>query len=578
MDADATLSLFTLLTQNLGPPLVPIQATKATLVDVSHALEDLVLTERLPAMIFTGFQESSHWREETARYRELAGVAHQICIFAGGELPPEDDQRHIHVRLRGPDPLRQEWFLLVLTGRFAAVLCGRDLLAPALSESDRRFATLWSFEPAIVSSILTLLREVVARERPDRLIDLEDSTRRFPPPPPDARLMTRFTTQLIDSLTHQHQARLHLERVLAYESRLRALGQVLSGVAHELNNPLQGILGFASLIAEDPALGLEVVGDARHIIEAAQRAQSIVQTLLQLARPSSDQRGVTDLALLVERTLIFVRSDVETYGIQLTFEATPGIKAIAANAVRLQQLLINLLTNAIQALANHPPPRLIQIRVTAPTPDSVELVIRDNGSGIPSHLHEQVFEPFFTTKPVGEGTGLGLSIVRTIVEEHAGTITLESKGVGGTAFYIRFPAVNLTPPEADVDSATPAPGRILVIDDDPQVNALIVRVLERAGYSVHAEQNPETALDRLSRESFDAVICDLLMPGLNGMELYEKLIARNPALVQRLIFITGDATRPTTHAFLEGSGRPYVLKPFTPKQLLEVLGQVLPGQ
>jgi CheY-like chemotaxis protein len=238
-------------------------------------------------------------------------------------------------------------------------------------------------------------------------------------------------------------------------------------------------------------------------------------------------------------------------------------------------LLINLLTNATHALAHHPAPRQLQIQVVTPAPDAVELVIRDNGPGIPPQLHERVFEPFFTTKPVGEGTGLGLSIARTIVDEHHGALSLVSEPTGGTAFHIRFPAVVST---RSAQAAEPLPtgqGRLLIIDDDPQVNALIARVLTRAGYAVTAEQSPAAALERLAHESFDGVISDLLMPGMNGMELYQRLLQRGSPLTGRIIFITGDATRPTTQAFLESSGRPYVLKPFTPAQLLEVVAQML---
>ncbi|GAB4212108.1 MAG: hypothetical protein OHK0022_47460 [Roseiflexaceae bacterium] len=572
------LSLFALLRDDLGERLPPIQATKATLVDVSHTLEDLVITERMPAMVFTGFQESSHWREETARYRELADVAHQICIFAGGDLPPEQDQSHIHVRLRGPDPLRQEWFLLVLSQHFAAVLCGRDLLAAAPSEAERTFDTLWSFEPAIIDRTLELLCSVVARERPDRLVDLEDAIARFPPPIPDPRLVTLFTTRLINDLTRQHQSRLNLERILASESRLRALGQVLSGVAHELNNPLQSILGFASLIADAPAPEQEMLADARHIVEAAERAQQIVRSLLQLSRPATSGFTTTNLPMLVENTLIFVRADLKAQSIRVDTRAEPLDLSAQVNPVRIQQLLINLLTNAIQALSRNPPPRQILIHVASEPDGGVSLVVRDNGPGIPPHLLDRIFEPFFTTKAVGEGTGLGLSIVRTIVLEHNGTIAVESTPGQGTTFLMRFPpASGAAAPEAEL-TVRARRGAILVIDDDSQVNALIARVLSQAGHRVQTETNPLAARQRLTYNSYEAIICDLSMPGMSGMELYEELMHMSPALARRLIFVTGDATRPMTQVFLEGTGLPYLLKPFTPKQLLAALAQVMPPE
>ncbi|MFV9504867.1 MAG: ATP-binding protein [Oscillochloridaceae bacterium umkhey_bin13] len=570
---EGSLSLFALLAERLSGRLAPIQTTKSTLVDVSHTLEDLVLSERLPAIIFTGFQESSHWREETARYRELAGIAEQICIFAGGTLPIEQDQRQIHVRLRGPDPLRQEWFLLVLTESFAAVLAGRDLQAPMPSESDRQFDTIWSFEPEHIRQTLQLLREVVARERPDRLADLDAAMVRFPPPLPDPHLVTLFTTRLIHSMTVQHQARLHLERVLAYESRLRSLGQVLSGVAHELNNPLQSILGFASLLTEDS--NSETASDAGFIVEAAERTQQIVHSLLQLARPSTGTLVATNLAELAEHTLIFVRSDLSANGIHASVQAPPeGVQALI-NPVRIQQLLINLLANAIQALADQPAPRRITITLNDDGDGQAMMTVADNGPGVPLALRERVFEPFFTTKPVGEGTGLGLSIVQGIVQEHGGTITLQSGPGQGCTFIIRLTSTTTDlHPTTQVESPS-GQGTILVVDDDPQVNAFMTRVLTRAGYQVHAVASAEAAQERIAQGQYAAVISDLLMPGMSGVELYEVLVRGYPALARRLIFVTGDATRPTTHAFLEGSKLPYLLKPFTPQQLLTTLDQVV---
>jgi signal transduction histidine kinase len=569
------LSLFALLIDRLGDQLAPIQTTKAALVDVSHLLEDLVLQERLPAVIFTGFQESSYWRQETARYRELAGVAHQLCIFAGGNLPIEDDQREIHVRLRGPDPLRQEWFLLVLTESFAALLCGRDSQAVAANEAERAFETLWSFQPEIITSTLILLQSVVARERPDRSADLMIAIERFPPPQPDARLMTLFTARLVNDLTRQHQARLRLERTLAYESRLRTLGQVISGVAHELNNPLQSVLGFADLLLEDPMLA-RAHDDLTHIVAAADRARSIVQNLLQLSRPVTDSMQVIDLGMLIQQTLIFVQADLKASQTILHFEIEPNLPLAHINPNRIQQLLINLLTNAIQALERWPQPHEITIDLSRGNGHILLLTISDNGPGIPPELHERIFEPFFTTKPVGQGTGLGLSIVQTIVTEHRGILTLASQIGRGTRFMIQLPTANAAATSASAIVSQAGRGHILLVDDDPQIRKLIERLLTNDGYGVQSAANGAVALTLLAQSRFDAIICDVLMPDMDGMAFYEQLYNLLPALIPRLIFITGDATRPITRAFLQGTGAICLLKPFTPAALRAALQQVLP--
>lgn len=575
MPPDTSLSLFELLSAELGSRLPPIQATKATLVDVSHLLEDLVISERLPAVICTGFQESSHWRAETERYREMAKIAHQICIFAGGTLPREDDQHQIHVTLRGPDALRQEWFLLVLTHEFSALLCGRDQLAQVTDEGDRVFATLWSFDPQMIELVVPVLRAVVARERPDRLADLDEAFVRFPPTAPDPRLLTQLTTQLIDDLGRQHRARLRLERTLAYESRLRSLGQLISGVAHELNNPLHSILGFGSLLTADPLLSPAARTDIQHIVAAAERARAIVQNLLQLSRIDSESMLTLHLSDLIERTLVFVRADQEAAGVQLTVTIEPSLPPVTVSQIRIQQLLINLLTNALQALEQHGGSRMIQLDVKRAPNDMVALVVSDSGPGIPPEIQEHVFEPFFTTKPVGEGTGLGLSIVKTIVEEHHGTISLTSSPQTGTAFTILLPVG--TGGHLLIDVAQPAQGqeRILVIDDDPQVKVVVQRVLERAGYQVRAESSAGDALTVLATESFDVIISDLMMPGVDGLSFYQRLLNQAPQLVERLIFITGDATRPAIQAFLQQAMRPILIKPFLPIELLTTVRQTI---
>ena len=195
--SDLDLSLFNLLREEFGTTLQPLQCTKATLVHLSHTLEDMVLTRKLPALLFTGFQESSHWREETERYRALAEIAQQVCIFAGGELPAESSARELNITLRGDDPLRQEWFLALLCPQFAVLLCGQDRNVPADDEATRQFDTLWSFDPQIIDRVLDLLEQVITSYRPDRLQMLQDARKQYPLTAPDPRIVTHFTSEMI---------------------------------------------------------------------------------------------------------------------------------------------------------------------------------------------------------------------------------------------------------------------------------------------------------------------------------------------------------------------------------------------
>ena len=192
-----SLSLFAQLRIYFGNRLELLDCTKATLVHLSHTIEDLILRERIPAVLLTGFQESSHWRRETERYAALSTVARQVCIFAGGISEPDSNERQVHIPLRGDDPLRQEWFLCVLSSQFSVVLCGQDYHTNADNEALRQFATFWSFEPQIVNETLDVLEQTIAEYRPDRLHAFQQARIDMPPTAPNARLMTHFTHELI---------------------------------------------------------------------------------------------------------------------------------------------------------------------------------------------------------------------------------------------------------------------------------------------------------------------------------------------------------------------------------------------
>lgn len=191
------ISLFTHLRRELGDMLPVVRLTKATLVHLSHTLEDLVLSHKLPALLFTGFQESSHWKEETQHYQQLMQIAQQVCIFAGKPLPPESDVAQIHVELADNDPLRQEWFLMILSSAFAVVLCGQDNTPGVKNERLREFETLWSFDPAVVERAFHAVENVIAAYRPEKLAAIQASYQRFPPPLPDPSLLTKFTMEMM---------------------------------------------------------------------------------------------------------------------------------------------------------------------------------------------------------------------------------------------------------------------------------------------------------------------------------------------------------------------------------------------
>lgn len=191
------ISLFDLLRERFRDALPIITCTKATLVHISHSLEEVVLREKLPATIFTGFQESGHWKEETDRYIELAGVARQVCIFAGSPLPPESAASQFHIELADGDKLRQEWFLIILSDRFSVLLCGQDNLIQTDQEATREFETIWTFEPKHIALVLDVLEEVIRRYRPERLQTIQATRQQYTLGMPDAAIFTELTRDMI---------------------------------------------------------------------------------------------------------------------------------------------------------------------------------------------------------------------------------------------------------------------------------------------------------------------------------------------------------------------------------------------
>lgn len=257
------ISLFETLRDRLGATIDVFKASKATLVDISHTLEDCILNDRLPAVIFTGFQESTYWREETARYLELTGIASQICIFAGGQ-PPVPEEKHIAVTLSGDDPLRQEWFLLILTRPFSAVLCGQDNQIVIESEANRSFETMLSFDPQVVQAALAAILPVVREYRPDRAAELEAAQAEFPPVNPDGLYMTRIVARVIDHLQRRYDTQSDALSELNYmrEQQLR-----LEHVVSELAVPVVPLL--------DGVIILPLVGSID-----TNRAQQVMESLL----------------------------------------------------------------------------------------------------------------------------------------------------------------------------------------------------------------------------------------------------------------------------------------------------------
>ena len=379
---------------------------------------------------------------------------------------------------------------------------------------------------------------------------------------------------MVEDVTEQQA----LETQLVQSEKLAAVGQLVSGVAHELNNPLTSIAGLSEFLLEQKELGKKDRGHLQVIQEQAERAGRIVRNLLTFARKGAAERVPVDLNDVIRRTLSLTSYDLKLKDIQVERELSGALPDVFGDRHGLQQVVLNLVTNAAHAVAENPRERPREITVSTWFDGQVHLRVADTGPGIPDEIAQSVFTPFFTTKEPGKGTGLGLSITYSIVESHGGQITLEPRGTrGGAAFRVDLPpapadAVRpaLTPVHGTpaVNAASTVKRTILLVDADPAVQRTIKALFARDGHDVEVAGDPQHALDLAQRGAFDLVITDAraMAPGKRGTLLAEELVTRMPALRDRIIVATGDV-RPTTEETLARLGVRYVRKPFNLRDL-----------
>ena len=373
------------------------------------------------------------------------------------------------------------------------------------------------------------------------------------------------------------QAQLDRQKEIAHQNeKLSALGELLAGVAHELNNPLSIVVGYALMLqdkVEDPILDKRI----RRIGQAAERCAKIVKMFLAMARQRPAEIENCNVNHLVESTLDVAGYGFRSSGGRIKLQLQDRLPPVAADPDQLAQVITNLIINAEQALRDiDRKPKIKVITGYEPESEKVVIKIRDNGDGIPKAIRSRVFEPFFTTKEVGVGTGVGLAFCHRTVTAHSGTLTLSCPPGEGTTFIIRLPASYnqaRTEPEKCPDQPQ-ASKKILVVDDEISVSEMIQDILVENGYEVVAENRPEIALDRLAEEAFDAVLSDMKMPGMSGDAFYDRLNSTYPDLADRLAFITGDIMREEVSHFLESTGVSYLEKPVSPDELLTLVARL----
>ncbi len=382
---------------------------------------------------------------------------------------------------------------------------------------------------------------------------------------------------LTDRITMQQELNRQRE-VLHQSEKLSALGELLAGVAHELNNPLSVVVG-QSLMLSETAKDDKTKARAEKIGNAADRCARIVKTFLAMARQQPAQTSNVMINDVVESSLEVAGYALRTSGVTLALRLTPDLPAIWGDPDQLNQIFINLIVNAEQALRGwHGPKRVKIVSRFDPVRNDVVVKIQDSGPGIPENVRSRIFEPFFTTKEVGEGTGIGLAFCHRIVETHGGSIRVECKRGQGTAFFVRLPASSRLDERAD--EALSLPGqeqrtKVLVIDDEHDVADLIAEVLGADGHDVTVANSGAEALRKIQRESFSVVLSDLKMANLDGPSLFAKLKEHYPQLATRVGFITGDTMSPKARAFLDASQRPFLEKPIRPNELRDLFSTLI---
>jgi signal transduction histidine kinase/BarA-like signal transduction histidine kinase len=392
---------------------------------------------------------------------------------------------------------------------------------------------------------------------------------------------------------------------LIQSEKMGSLGQMLSGVAHEINNPLAIIKMFTELLMMDLASDKDKVEILKKMDQATDRAKRIIQSLLTIARKHKPEKRFIDVNQVLEGVLELRSYYLQVSNIEVIKNLQPNLPQILADFHQLQQVFLNIILNAEQAMqetrrrgrltiqsqliGSFQEPPLLKTsalntgeKLLHPTPPFIRVSITDEGPGIPPENLKRIFDPFFTTKDVGKGTGLGLSISYTIIQEHEGKIYATSEWGRGTTFFVELPVKveedksrGTSPlPRNQLSYSASLEKRVLVVDDESTILEILSEILQKLGYKVDASRTAATALENLNSKLYDFIITDIKMPHMGGQELYQQVKQQDPKLANRIIFITGDLLSEDTVKFIQETGNFCLAKPFSVEELQRILHQL----
>jgi signal transduction histidine kinase len=430
-----------------------------------------------------------------------------------------------------------------------------------------------------------IMTRLGGQERPvGVLLSCNREARRFTDE--DRRVLTGLADHLavaLDKIRVHAELRNNLQRLqetqaqLMQADKLKALGTLLSGVAHELNNPLSTIRLSIQLVRRTALMDDGLTRRMEVMETACLRASRIIRDLLAFARRQPPERKRVDVNQVVQSTLNLQTSQLELHRIRVVSALAP-LPEIWADPHQLQQVFLNVFSNAIHAMKAGGRHGVLTV-ATEQRGAEVAVTIDDDGPGIPPEHLGRIFDPFFTTKDTGAGTGLGLSLAIGIVEAHGGRLYAENLPGAGARFTVHLPigesaeAVASAPPGPPVVAVAGA--NVLVVEDEEPLRGLVTEVLHGLGHHVIEATTGHEALARLREHSYDLVVLDLRLPDVDGQAVWERALAPNPRLAGRVVFMTGDIMSAETQGFLDEAGRPFLLKPFTMEEVGRVVSEVL---
>jgi len=377
------------------------------------------------------------------------------------------------------------------------------------------------------------------------------------------------TRQAYEDLRRTQEQLLHSEK-------LAAVGQLISGVAHELNNPLTAILGYSQLLTSSGQMGQQGIEYADKLYKQAQRTHRIVQNLLSFARQHKPERIPVQINQALEETLALRDYDLRMHNIRVHLDLAENFPVTSADPHQLQQVFLNMVNNAVDAILEHSTEGDLWVR-TALDGDRLCVEFTDSGPGVKDA--SRVFDPFYTTKPVGKGTGLGLSICYGIITEHGGTIHVKNVPTRGASFTIELPHQPTASPSLSTPGqkvASVRDGRILLVDYDDSVLEAVGTILRARDHRVRTARNIYEACELIEKEDFDLVVADLhVSDGASGGELSAWLAQHKPALSHRMIWMCAVAPSEDAGEHIAGKGRQILQKPFKATDLLAAVDELL---